>query len=262
MDRSSSSQGFQSGYPLGGGGLNNSPGSPERDIRIAPGIAQAKPTPPQPRLVINAQTEEAARKQFELLQKGLTVVDRKHISFFVGDGKNGSEKGKFYLRAEKDHKSRSGNFQAIQAIANNGQETVTLAIVGPEVKFESRVGVKQNNTVTTKPFEEIYGVKNYVSKADAVPGQTLFPLRGAPRENVLYSNGKNTEVYVATDQPDKEIVATLYHELRAHVVPSKMGRDPAKGSHGDGNVNAIGKAAEKEARINFDQIERRPRVGR
>jgi len=90
----------------------------------------------------------------------------------------------------------------------------------------------------------------------------LFPLRGAPRENVIYSTSNNTEVYVATDQDDIEKVATIYHEFRAHVYRSNMGRDVAKGSHGYGDVNAMGKAAEKEARINFKQIERPSRNGR
>jgi RHS repeat-associated protein len=55
-------------------------------------------------LLIDAKTEEDARRKFALLQKGLTLADRKHTSFFVGNGKNGYEKGKFYALVEKDHK--------------------------------------------------------------------------------------------------------------------------------------------------------------
>jgi RHS repeat-associated protein len=210
-------------------------------------------------LIIDAKTEEEARKKFALFQKGLTVADRKHTSFSVGDGKNGYEKGKFYALVEKDHKSDSGNFQAIQAIANDRGEKAFVAIVGPKDTFASQVGVKEGDAVIVKSFKGIFGQDNYVSRKDAVPGQTLFPLRTTPIEGGVYSTDNNTHVYVATDQPDVEVVATAYHELRAHVFLSNMGRDIPKGLHGYPGVNQAGKAAENEAKRNFSQRVGQPR---
>jgi hypothetical protein len=66
-----------------------------------------------------------------------------------------------------------------------------------------------------------------------------------------YSADKNVNVYVLSEQPDIEIVATIYHELRAHVFLSNMGRDPEKGSHLTPGVTTESKAAEAEAKKNF-----------
>jgi hypothetical protein len=68
----------------------------------------------------------------------------------------------------------------------------------------------------------------------------------------LYGTSKNIEVHVLNEQSDVEIVATMYHELRAHVYLSNMGRDRQKGEHGQPGVNDVGKAAEAEAKKNFN----------
>jgi RHS repeat-associated protein len=204
-------------------------------------------------LLIDAKTEDEARKKFALLQKGLTVADRKHTSFFVGDGKNGYEKGKFYALADQNYQSKDGNFQAIQSIANDRQEKAFFAIVEPNDKFASQVGVKQGTGVIVKSFKDVLGEDNYVSKKSAVLGQTLYPLRGNPLEDVIYSTDNHTRVYVANDMSDIEIVATAYHELRAHVFLSNMGRDVPRGRHGYGSVDATSKAAETDARKNFKE---------
>jgi RHS repeat-associated protein len=210
-------------------------------------------------LLIDAKSEEEARKKFALLQKGLTLADRNHTSFFVGDGKNGYEKGKFYALVEKDYKSDSGNFQAIQSIANDRGGKAFFAIVGPKDTFASQVGVKEGDGVIIKSFKAIYGQDNYVSRKDALPGQTLLPLRGAPLADVVYSTDNNTHVYVANDEPSVEIVATAFHELRAHVFLSSMGRDMPNGQHFYPGVNEAGTAAEQEAKKNFSQRPGQPR---
>jgi hypothetical protein len=208
-------------------------------------------------LIIDAKSEDEARKKFALLQKGLTVADRKHTKFFVGDGKNGYEKGKFYVLADQNHQSKSDNFQTIQKIANDRDEKAFLAVVGPKDTFDSKVGktivLPFSNTaiVIPVPFKNLYGQDNYVSAKDAVPGQTLFPMRGNLIPDTIYSTDNNTHVYAANDQRDIEIVATMYHELRAHVFLSNVGRNAPQGQHGYPGVDAAAKAAEAEARANF-----------
>ena len=39
--------------------------------------------------------------------------------FVIGDGKDGYEKGKFYIKIDKDYKSEFENFAAVQSIAND-----------------------------------------------------------------------------------------------------------------------------------------------
>jgi hypothetical protein len=209
-------------------------------------------------LLLNAKTEEEARKRYALLQKGLTASDQKHTQLVVGDGKNGFAKGQFGIRVDVDYKSKSENFQAIQKIANDKEQTAVVSIVSPKETFPSNVGVKQGTTVVIQSFKTVFGVDNYVSKADAVLGQTLFPLSGSPVANTIYSTSKNTEVYVANDMSDVEIVATSFHELRAHVFLSNVGRDIPRGSHGSAGVDQAAKDAETEARRNFIQNTMRP----
>ncbi|HEX2715883.1 MAG TPA: hypothetical protein VHM88_27180, partial [Candidatus Acidoferrales bacterium] len=93
---------------------------------------------------------------------------------------------------------------------------------------------------------------NYVSSKDAVPGQTLYPLIGSPLANVIYSTGKNTEAYIANDQPEIEIVKTEYHELR-HVFLSDFGRSIPKALEDAPGVKPQLNRAEREAEENFKQ---------
>jgi RHS repeat-associated protein len=59
-------------------------------------------------VTITAKNEEEARKRFATFQLGLKPEDRKHVQFFVGDGKNGYKKGEFYIKVDQDYKSESG----------------------------------------------------------------------------------------------------------------------------------------------------------
>ena len=53
-------------------------------------------------VTITAKNEEEARKRFATFQRGLSQEDRKHVHFFVGDGKNGYKKGQFYIKVDRD----------------------------------------------------------------------------------------------------------------------------------------------------------------
>ena len=67
-------------------------------------------------------------------------------------------------------------------------------MVTPKDSFDSNVGVQKGTVVVLQSFKSIYGVDNYVSAKDAVPGQTLYQLFGSPLADTMYSPG-NTGVY-------------------------------------------------------------------
>jgi RHS repeat-associated protein len=205
-------------------------------------------------LILDYKTEREARRAFALFQKGLTLADRKHTKFFVGDGKNGYVKGKFYALVDQKHQSNSENFKAVQNIANDRGEKAFLSVVRPNVPFDSQVGyavLTSSPFVIAAPFKSVKGQDNYMNAHEGVRGQTLLPLRGDPLADVIYSVDNDTHVYVASDQPDVEIVVTMHHELRAHVYLSNVGRDTPKGLHGDPYVDGAGWNAQAEARANF-----------
>lgn len=198
-------------------------------------------------LELAASSEEDARKKFALIQRGLTQTDRSHVRLVVGNGKNGFAKGHFGITADADHKSNSRNFQTLQGTANS-KDLAIASIVGPGSKFASNVGVQKGTQVVIASFKEKFGQDNYVSSRDAVPGQTLFQLFGAPLADTLYSPDKASRIYVANDQADSELVKTLFHELR-HIYLGDFGRSIPKGSHpaADKDIQGI----ERESDRNF-----------
>jgi len=215
-------------------------------------------------LELEAKSVKEAKKRYELFQKGLKKEDRSHTKFFVGDGKNGYEKGKFYILVDKDHNSDSKNFQAVQFIANERKETALISVRGPKETIKITLAKKADigSGIVLQSFRDSEGIDFAVGYGFS--GQTALPLRGggAIRAGELYSLSGKTEVYVANDMPDVEIVATMFHELSAHVFLSNFGRDPDKGAHellpnkqrdpkGETNKRAI--EAEDEAKRNFIQ---------
>ncbi len=147
----------------------------------------------------------------------------------------------------KSHQSNSANFQTLQGAANS-KDLAIAAIVSPRDTFASDVGVQQNDTVVIATFRSQFGQDNYVSRKDAVPGQTLFQLFGSPTKDVIYSPDQASRMYVANDQADSEIVKTFFHELR-HIVLGDFGRNIPRGSHpaADRDIQDI----ERESDRNF-----------
>ena len=209
-------------------------------------------------LAIDAETEEEARRKYELFQKGLTKDDRSHTHFVVGNGKDGYEKGQFYVQIDKDHKSESGNFTAVQTIANDRGGTALITLQKGGENIPEVLAVKQGNKIVledpSKHFgENLPNTLGLQAEGDTTYGTTMYPVPKQPIEGQTYGTGKNIGVHVWNEQSDVEIVATMYHELRAHVYLSNMGRDIPKGSHGAPGVNDAAKAAEVEAKKNFKQ---------
>ncbi|HZJ43897.1 MAG TPA: RHS repeat-associated core domain-containing protein [Pyrinomonadaceae bacterium] len=210
-------------------------------------------------LALDAKSEEEAKKKYELFQKGLTKGDRSHTHFFVGDGKNGYRKGTFYVQVDKDYKSDSGNFTAVQTIANDRSGTAMVSLEKGGVKITELTAFREGGKIVLEDASEHF--KGEVTpftlgpQPDDTPtyGRTLFPVPTNPEVGQSYGGSKNIEVHVWNEQSDVEIVATMYHELRAHVYLSNMGRDPHKGDHGQKGVDETAKAAEAEAKKNFQQ---------
>ena len=208
-------------------------------------------------LAIDAKTEEEARKKYEQWQKGLTNDDRGHTHLFAGNGKNGYEKGVFYIQIDKDYKSASDNFTAVQTIANDRGGTALLMLEKGGQKIPELTAFREGNKIVledpSKHFgEDVSGSMGPQKEGDITYGQTLYPAPKDPVAGRSYSTSKYIEVHVWNEQSDVEIVASEYHELRAHVYLSNMGRDVPRGSHGSPGVNDAAKAAEAEAKRNFN----------
>jgi RHS repeat-associated protein len=190
------------------------------------------------------------QKCFGSLLNTVPERDRSHIHLVAGDGKNGFQKGQNGVTVDKDYKSSSGNFSTLQSAANNHDGTAVVNVIRPNETFASNVGVRQGDSVTLQSFKSIYGVDNYVSAKDSVVGQTLFPLIGSPLMDSIYTTASNTQVYVANDQPEVEIVKTLAHEL-VHVVLGDFGRLAPKSNEQAPGVKPQLNRAEQEAEKNF-----------
>jgi hypothetical protein len=202
-------------------------------------------------VAITAKNEEEARKRFATFQLGLRAEDRKHAQFFVGDGKNGYKKGQFYIKVDRDYKSESGNFQAIQQAANDRSAVGRITVVNRGDTYNVRVPYIENRRA-------LLGAAQSVTFGGEFDGYTLFQYRGKPEE--AYSAGAYTESLIRGDQDEVELSATMHHELRAHMVLGDFGRAVPRAKHSDAyargegpptsEADKVGEAAEKEAREN------------
>ncbi len=171
-------------------------------------------------LLLVAKNEDEAKKRFEIYQKGFDPKDRGKVTLVVGNGKNGYKAGEFGVKIDSKAKGKDDNFRAAQTVANSDKRT-TIAVVAPGDKFQANYSITDENGKTTTSSAEAE-----VTAKEGLPGLTLPPL---PRSGILdpqgvYSNTPNTEVYVASDQDDQEISATMHHEVRAHGEPIALGR--------------------------------------
>ena len=203
-------------------------------------------------VTITAKTEDEAKKKFEVFQRGLSEKDRQHVKLVVGDGKDGYEKGEFYIKVDKDYKSESGNFQAIQQAANDRTALGKITVLNPGDSYS--VGVPSIENQKT-----VMGEAQKVTFQGEFAVYTLFEYRGG-EEIEGYSAGAYTEILIRNDKDDVELAATMHHELRAHLVLGDFGRNIPKARHSDpyargqgpptSEADKIGEAAEKEARQN------------
>jgi RHS repeat-associated protein len=203
-------------------------------------------------ITITADNEEEARGRFNTVLLGLRPEDRKHVTFFVGNGKNGYKKGQYYILVDKKHKSDSENFQGIQKAANDRTSLGRITVL------------KSGDTYTLRYFsgdvkkKELTTVSGAFNDGD-FEGYTLFQYRGKDVEENL-SSGRFTEALVNGELDEIELSATIYHELRAHMLLGDFGRNVPKARHSDAEARGkgpptteaglVGERAEKEAREN------------
>lgn len=205
-------------------------------------------------LQIVAENEDEARERFRLLQLGLKKKDRSHVQFFVGDGKNGYEKGKFYVLADEKYKTDSGNFKAVEKIANDRGATAALVLLKTGEPMQAYYGMKEGDKVVLKSAKDVIGTDVYLDKQFL--GWTTMPLGNPPvpdESYPIYSPDNRVRAHVLSDQTDVEVVKSMFHELAAHVFLSNVGRDIPMGSHGRPQVENEVKRAEAEAARNFKQ---------
>jgi RHS repeat-associated protein len=217
-------------------------------------------------LELGGKNEEEARRRLELMKKGLTKADRDSVTFFVGDGKNGYDKGKFYALVDPGHSSSSGNFQAIQTIANNRNETTQLFFGGKQdgIPNVNMVQSKANVLVLVSD-NEVLGQDMYVSDSDtpAIVGFTFYSANKPLSEGRLYVTGDNNVVAIANDMSEQMQVETMYHEFRAHLILSNFGKSLTTGDHHPtvfsptDPVEREAAAAQGEVRQNF-YVDRAP----
>lgn len=205
-------------------------------------------------ITISGNNEEDARKKFNIFQNGLNVEDRKQVTFKVGDGKNGYAKGTFYILVDKNHKSDSQNFQAVQTAANDRGELVRTTVL------------KEGEAYTIR----YYGDRNKLKTASGkfaqsdFEGYSLFQNRAKNKddEQQMLSAGAYNEMLINAAQSDEELAATFFHELRAHILLADFGRTTSKAVHSQAcagdwtgctpttRADIVGMEAEKEARSN------------
>lgn len=210
-------------------------------------------------LAIDAKTAEEARKKYGLFQLGLTKTDRAHTSFFVGDGKDGYQKGKFYVKVDAGHKSTSENFQFAQTAANDRTALGLVSVVGKGDSITVRVSSGWSATEGATPLTSMSMMVN--GPTDPFAGYTFFQYRGKDVGTSPFSAGPFSQVVANAMQDDGEIAATIHHEIR-HLVLGDFGRSIPKAGHSP-TFNADGKPrtdvdrstvrAEEEARRNAQQ---------
>ncbi|MGB7201021.1 MAG: RHS repeat-associated core domain-containing protein [Pyrinomonadaceae bacterium] len=214
-------------------------------------------------LELGGKNEEEARQRLELLKKGLKLSDRGSVTFFVGDGKNGYAKGKFYALVDSNHSSQSGNFQAIQQIANNRSETTQLFLGGKQDPIPNVLATQAvspgSNVLVLVPDNKVLGQDMYVSGQDdpGIVGFTFYSANKPLTDRRFYVRGSNNVVAVANDVSEQMIVETMYHEFRAHLILSNFGNSTTTGDHDPYVVSPThpvekeAAAAEGEVRQNF-----------
>ncbi len=194
-------------------------------------------------------------KLFEILQKGLLKDDRKFVFFKFGDGQNGTPKDARGIQVDPDHISKSGNYNALKSISEDKQNTAEIRFVKANEAVDANYASVQNGKVILTPVRKNSawsGKDFYLSKKDFV-GWTTYPVENPPSDTSypIYSSINITRANILMGQTDVEVCVTAYHEIRAHVLLSKIGTVPKNGAHGLPTVEAEVSLAENEARTNF-----------
>lgn len=105
--------------------------------------------------------------------------------------------------------SSSQMLELLRSIPPRRNDRIVLCLKRPGRLIRARVGVEANGSVGLVPFRLYVRAK----QPDRAYGITLYPSPKVPERDVLYALRKRFEIYVATDQEEWEISATIAHEL-------------------------------------------------
>ncbi len=179
------------------------------------------------------------------LKAGLLPQDRNQLKWYLStNGQTGVRK-RLTLDMDCRHRGGSQALTMLQHFACTSERSIVIYIDEPLQTFQSLIGAAVGRRVEAIPFEDHFGVGNYVG--DGVSGQFLPPLAGPPVPNVVYSATGEAEIHLQRDLPSAEAVATAYHELY-HAFTWSIG---SPWRHGEAaGVNPAIQRLEREVREN------------
>lgn len=185
------------------------------------------------------------------LLAGLPKVERQYVRL---------DRARLEVKVDATRRSRSGNFTALQGIAGDKGRVAYLYFVRARTPLRVNIAFERQGRIVVWSFREWYRLTStdkkpldYYVDANEGGGSTHFSIIGNLIPDTLYSPTRYTEVYIANNGTAMMTTKIIYHELRGHVYPGKLGRNILAGSHGDPHVEIEWRAAEAEATINAQQ---------
>ncbi len=170
---------------------------------------------------------------FKVLQCGLPPEDRPSVRL------SGQE-----IVVVAGHASSSGNFKALEKLAN-GPDRTRVLVLSPADIYSVREPVRF-------PFEKpvlLSDRMGHPDTDDGFLGYTFFPFLGKEEDGIIYSPGPYSDSVVNAQQLTADIAATIYHEFQ-HVILGDFGRSALLAKHGLQAVESAVNAAESEAKAN------------
>lgn len=209
----------------------------------------------KPALIFYSKTVFDIPKMFSLIQKGLLPQDRAFINMMFGICKNPFVVNGRGIAVDISHQSSSGNFNVLKKIASEPQANTELRFVVTSEGIDSNYASLRGGKIVLTPSRQTkyFNGKDFSLTPNDFAGWTTYPVDNPPSitDYPVYSTEPITQANVLINQLDINVVVTIYHELRAHVLSSKIGRNPSLGSHGLPLVEAEARSSEAEVRANF-----------
>lgn len=175
-------------------------------------------------------------KLFNLLKLGLRPEDRNHIDSLFGVCKHPALSNGRGVMVNPNHQSSSANFNALKIIAMSLNTNTELHFVRTGEGLDANYASVVNGQVILTPTQKskYFNGKPFSLTPRDFVGWTTYPVDNPPSETSypVYSSNPITRANVLVGRADVEIVVTIYHELRAHVLQSKIGLSPSLGNHG------------------------------
>ena len=178
----------------------------------------------------------------ERLKLGLAKEDRDAVSTVKGTGDNGCAKGAYCVAVDKNHKSKSANFNALAYVANKVGDVAILEGKGATDKLSS-------SSFSFVPIMNQAGYEPTFNKETGFMGIAINPLgRSMPPSMYMpYAQDQSSHVIFASGMSLEDIVTTIHHEIR-HIFLGDFGR-LKRGDHPASNRH--NEAAEQEAERNM-----------